>query len=108
MINVEQDRQSAKESITALPILSSPAATSTQPKEPSRLRHGSVPNVLPTLKKRTSLQALKRLFQRSRSAGAEPRRREKMVDEKSGKEDESPKGATKKTPVLEDLIELPG
>jgi hypothetical protein len=103
MINVEQDRPSDKESVTALPVVSSPRANSTQ-KAPSRLRHGSVPNVLPTLKKRTSFSALKRLFQR-RSASAEPRSRARMDDEK---ENRAPALTAKKTQVLEDLIELPG
>lgn len=80
MVAVEQDRRSDKEStrsnsVTALPTVLSPklgtdgaakVGSSSAPKEPSRLRHGSVPNVMPALKKRGSLSALKKYFLRRR------------------------------------------
>jgi hypothetical protein len=123
MVAVEQDRQSDKMSITslsvtALPTVSAPSTPaigsanvhSSTPKEPSRLRHGSVPAVMPTLKKRTSFSALKKFFGR-RSASAEPTTRVKVVEEEpeareKDKENKAP--ITKKSGAMESLIELPG
>ena len=120
MVAVEQDRQSDKMSVnslnvTALPTVGSPTATgtasangnSTAPKEPSRLRHGSVPAVLPTLKKRTSFSALKKFFQR-RSASAEPTGRVRIVEEEGDAKDKENKAPPKKSAAMESLIELPG
>ncbi|KIW02891.1 uncharacterized protein PV09_05941 [Verruconis gallopava] len=108
MVNVEQDRLSDKESVTALPAVINPInrptyANSTAPKEPSRLRHGSVPNVLPNLKKKTSLSALKKLFSR-KTENIEPSPRTR-TENHEGRETPS---ISAKEPILESLIELPG
>jgi hypothetical protein len=108
MVNVEQDRDSDKESVTALPVVSSPTAAR---KEPSRLRHGSgsgsASNMPPTLKKRSSFSALRKLFSRL-SGSAEPGGARARMEDGKGEDGSPVLAAKKKTPVLENLIELPG
>lgn len=93
---------SDKEFCTALPSVPTPAPVPTeavpQPKAPSPLRRGSVPSTLPTLRKRTSLSALKKFFGRGRSASAEPSGRKQQ-------EAEQPVVVEKKT-VLADVFEM--
>jgi hypothetical protein len=111
------DSESDKDSCTALPpVVTSPKETSTPttsttaPNVPSSHKRGSnQPSFIPSIRKRTSLTALRKFFSRGKGASAQSTGNGKMEEETMPAEKEKlqAKLGVKKTP-LGDVFELPG